>query len=92
MKFEDVLSYKFEDRGMGYCVVWVEKLNEYEITQNGVKKRELALNADGLASRISNLRRQGLSTNFEEWALDEVRKLDNSKYWTRHTGPVLLHV
>ncbi len=81
MKFEDVSEYRFEDRGFGNCVIWVERLNDYELTEFGVKKRETVLNAESLAIRIRNLRRQGLSTNFEEWALVEVAKLDRvSKY------------
>lgn len=81
MKFEDVLSYKFEDRGFGCCVVWVDRLNEYEITPNGVKKRETVLNAVSLFSRIRNLRRQGLDTSFEEWVIDKVVKLDAERSW-----------
>jgi hypothetical protein len=81
MKFEDVLSYRFEDRGFGNCVIWVDRLNEYEITPNGVQKRETVLNAESLFNRIRNLRRQGLDASFEEWAVREVVNLDIKRSW-----------
>lgn len=89
MKFEDVLSYRFEDRGFGNCAIWVN-VNEYEITPNGVQKRETVLNAEGLFGRIRNLRRQGLDTSFEEWALAEVIMLDFHVHFLnqRHIEPV----
>jgi hypothetical protein len=68
MRLQDVHSIKFENRGFGYCVIWCDN--------SCLNPREIVLNGEGLRSRIHNLRKQGLETSFEEYALAEVDKLD----------------